>query len=75
MHQNDRVERIGDISADGRVDKAMDSQSINLNGVERGDLDRIPLEAKEVQMDGDDVKLRNFFAFSYCLHSIMMGVA
>ncbi|EYB86817.1 hypothetical protein Y032_0272g916 [Ancylostoma ceylanicum] len=42
MQQDDRVERIVDISTDDRVDKAMGSQSFNFNGVDEsssGDLD------------------------------------
>ncbi|EYB88379.1 hypothetical protein Y032_0248g88 [Ancylostoma ceylanicum] len=40
MHQNDLVKRIGDISTDGRVDKAMGSQSFNLSGIDEEGLAR-----------------------------------
>ncbi|EYC14131.1 hypothetical protein Y032_0041g360 [Ancylostoma ceylanicum] len=55
MHQNDRVERMGDISTDGRVSKL---SIIQPQWSRRGMLVRIPREAKEVQMDRDDGKFR-----------------
>ncbi|EYC45337.1 hypothetical protein Y032_0431g1315 [Ancylostoma ceylanicum] len=47
MHQNDRFDRIGDISTDGRVDKAMGSQSFNFSGIDEAYLPKYAQKHRE----------------------------